>query len=205
MQSATKRCSICRETKPVSDFYKSAQKADGYAYECKACRSVYMAARQKNNPAVRLRDKERYQRNRERKLAWQKEYTANNRERVQAYRKAYLAANHDRLKAQRRQKAIDDPDYNKARKMREYYRLSLADYYEMRARQENRCAICRDEFDEKKRGPHIDHDHATGAVRGLLCQGCNQAIGCARDDQNILFAAIEYLRAHNTESKRNSG
>lgn len=40
---------------------------------------------------------------------------------------------------------------------------------------------------------HIDHDHATGRVRGLLCGNCNTMIGLAGEDPEILRKAIEYL------------
>jgi hypothetical protein len=59
------------------------------------------------------------------------------------------------------------------------------------------CAICGNGND----GPRqlsIDHDHATGQVRGLLCDRCNPMLGYARDNIAVLEAAIEYL-------KRNSG
>lgn len=39
----------------------------------------------------------------------------------------------------------------------------------------------------------IDHDHETGKVRGLLCDGCNKALGHARDDISILAGLIKYL------------
>lgn len=40
---------------------------------------------------------------------------------------------------------------------------------------------------------HIDHDHKTGKVRGLLCMRCNLLIGYAKDDIEILSSAIDYL------------
>jgi len=45
------------------------------------------------------------------------------------------------------------------------------------------------------RGPdkHIDHDHQTGRIRGILCSRCNQAIGLLREDEVIITRARDYL------------
>lgn len=77
-------------------------------------------------------------------------------------------------------------------KFKHRYGISSADVDRMMAEQRNRCAICGDHFATTK--AVVDHDHSTGAVRGLLCHPCNVLLGQARDDEAILQAAIEYLR-----------
>jgi hypothetical protein len=43
---------------------------------------------------------------------------------------------------------------------------------------------------------HIDHDHATGEIRGLLCAHCNTALGLLGDDPDRMRRAADYLEAH---------
>jgi hypothetical protein len=67
------------------------------------------------------------------------------------------------------------------------------------------CAICGGEPGTTgRRGGvgrlHIDHNHATGRIRGLLCGYCNTMIGLARERISVLLQAVEYLRLH-TESE----
>jgi hypothetical protein len=56
--------------------------------------------------------------------------------------------------------------------------------------QHNACAICHKEFTDE---PHVDHDHKTGKVRGLLCSPCNLGIGKLEDDIPSLLNAALYL------------
>ena len=49
---------------------------------------------------------------------------------------------------------------------------------------------------ERKQSEHVDHDHMTGEVRGVLCFNCNQALGNARDDIVVLQGLIDYLNRY---------
>jgi len=59
-----KRCSKCKQVKPVSEFYEDRQQSDGHVYSCKACQKVHDAAY----------NKEYYKEHREETRARQKEY-----------------------------------------------------------------------------------------------------------------------------------
>lgn len=75
------------------------------------------------------------------------------------------------------------------------YGVSLADYETMLAGQDGKCAICQTTPDTQRYGVfHVDHCHATGRVRGLLCRGCNNILGVINDDPAALKRAIEYLK-----------
>lgn len=86
---------------------------------------------------------------------------------------------------------------NRRRHLASKYGITEADYEEMVEAQGNRCAVC---FSDTVGGRydrwHIDHDHATGKVRGLLCTNCNRGIGHFKDNPLFLASAIEYLNGH---------
>jgi hypothetical protein len=58
--------------------------------------------------------------------------------------------------------------------------------------QHERCAIC-GTADWDRKGPQVDHCHATGRVRGVLCGNCNQGLGRFHDTPARLRAAADYL------------
>ncbi|MGH2786660.1 MAG: endonuclease VII domain-containing protein [Actinomycetota bacterium] len=79
---------------------------------------------------------------------------------------------------------------NRQRHLEKHYGLSLLEYESLAARQNGVCAICRQPQDG---GLHIDHDHISGRVRGLLCGRCNKALGLLDDDPTRFRAAELYL------------
>lgn len=67
------------------------------------------------------------------------------------------------------------------------YRITEADYDAMVDEQGGVCAICGSDDPQC-----VDHDHGTGKVRGVLCQGCNGALGYV-ENQRWLDSASQYL------------
>lgn len=84
--------------------------------------------------------------------------------------------------------------YNQARSLRTNYGLTIDEYDFILATQDGRCAIC--EGRPRKYRLHVDHDHKTGEIRGLLCSRCNhKLLGSANDDPSRLRKAADYLEA----------
>jgi len=74
---------------------------------------------------------------------------------------------------------------------RTQYGITLEEYEILLTQQDGKCAICRMAAGRKRLS--VDHDHKTGAIRGLLCFPCNSALGRFKDDPNLLDAAKRYL------------
>jgi len=77
------------------------------------------------------------------------------------------------------------------------YGITQKEYDDLMQKQQGLCAICVQPETARAWGKvcllGVDHDHRTGAVRGLLCSACNRAIGLFRDDTVSLARAIVYL------------
>jgi hypothetical protein len=76
------------------------------------------------------------------------------------------------------------------------YSLTIENLEEMKIKQNNKCAICGEEF-KKSKNIHVDHCHITGKVRGLLCNKCNTGLGFLHDNIDVLKNAINYLERSN--------
>lgn len=103
------------------------------------------------------------------------EKAARKRERNQRYyaaNRAKLIAAEAARRAKRKADGVPNP---KGEHYERKYGITEDDYQRMLSEQEGVCSLC-------KRPPrthrlHVDHDHVTGRVRGLLCGGCNGLLG----------------------------
>lgn len=213
-----KHCTRCQETKPVEEFARNRAARDGHQSYCRAC--SYVAQREyleRNAEIVALRraqkllepigsdktkrcrgcDTEKpllefyaHRSTKDRRATYCKvcakaqdtERRAKDRERYLARLKEWREANKDRRRELMR-------EWNLA-----LYGLRPDDYIAMYERQEGRCAICGETGETfGGRRLHVDHDHETGRVRGLLCGLCNSALGKFKDSPDRLRAAASYL------------
>jgi len=79
------------------------------------------------------------------------------------------------------------------------YRIDLDTFLVALELQKGNCAICKTalpdlfSYENRRRGYAIDHNHATGEFRGILCLECNTLLGMAKDNSKVLKSAIRYL------------
>lgn len=170
-----------------------------------------------NPDKIRERSRQQYLRHKPKRRAYHKIWSAKNIEHLEEYREKYKSANIEVLRMRGRKnyeknkpeilkktkaKYAADPIRYKLGWIRRKYGLSGEQYDALSAVQKHACAICFVPFDpNKKRHKNVDHDHATGKVRGLLCGECNRMLGCAQDRPEVLANAAKYIIQHNTKTE----
>lgn len=93
---------------------------------------------------------------------------------------------------------------NKNRTIQRLYGLDLIQYNKMLEQQEFKCGACKQEFKDEK-SIHIDHDHSCCSghqtcgtcIRGILCSGCNRALGFLNDDPEKIIKLFDYITDYN--------
>lgn len=99
------------------------------------------------------------------------------------------ANNPELVRAKEREYRKNNPDVVRQMGFKYNYGITLADYNEMVAKQEGLCAACKCHPNKLV----VDHCHATGKVRALLCGPCNIAIGICKESPAILDMLKVYL------------
>lgn len=180
-----KQCSKCGQLKPLTSFYVNIRYDKGVTGQCKDCRKAYTLERDQRvarmpKPVLATKFCK--------SCEIEKPVEAFNRSRVRpdglACRCKDCRRHHERITAD------TDELYRRGRETRLWtaFRLRLEDFDAMLRAQDEKCAIC----DKPMKRVHVDHDHATGKVRALLCAGCNTALGYI-ERPGFLESAQAYL------------
>jgi ferredoxin len=138
-----------------------------------------------------------------RALAW-RIWAARHPERRRAQKRRWYAKHAEQIKARERRRYQEnvaknkdyykDPEKVRERMLKHRRGITTDDYRALAAQQNHQCAICGIPEAECPNGVlHIDHDHVTKKIRGLLCGLCNRMLGHAHDDPKRLVAAANYL------------
>lgn len=136
---------------------------------CRECRRSVHYPKHKATGIRKQSSRRFYERHKERLISKSSEYYKENKPKTLArLRKAYL---------------------------KYAYGITLEEFQAMLISQGNKCALCDDEFTGNLK-PHMDHDHATGKNRELLCPKCNWGIGLFKEEPALFQKAIAYLEKH---------
>ena len=101
-------------------------------------------------------------------------------------RQKYEFERRKRLKA-------EDANFDRKRDLKKKYGMSLEEFEAILKSQGYACGVCWSQIPQGKGLWHVDHDHRTGKIRGLLCHYCNLALGHFKDDERVMEEAIRYL------------
>lgn len=116
------------------------------------------------------------------------------RERGRRYRERHPERVRELALARRKKWVAENPIGWRSAQWKYHYGIDADKYRQMLEDQGGNCAIC--QKPPTKKLLHVDHDHETGAVRGLLCRDCNLAIGHFKDSEDSMQRAVQYLREH---------
>lgn len=173
----TRPCFKCERVFPLDSYHRHKVGRDGRHPYCPECRNEVRRVRRGNDPLAR--------------------------QKAAVHEKRYYAKNPEkRAAAVKRRNSSRPKDYVRRCHLKYAYGISLEDFAAMHDRQGGVCAICgKPETRVHANGAvcplHVDHDHVTGRVRGLLCHHCNIAVG-QLSTPGLLAKAAQYLSPPDT-------
>lgn len=183
-----KKCTKCCVIKKLSDFGTRKGRAKSW---CKKCECMNAAERRKENlEEVRKRGRELYA----------ADIEESRRKGRQKYHRN-VKAGHRYLRKWRKMhpKKVENQRARATAKRRlRAYGITQEEFSYLLTEQNGRCIICSVILNNKVRNaaPCVDHDHATGKIRGVLCRQCNVGLGNFKDSAQVAEAAADYLRRH---------
>ena len=121
-------------------------------------------------------------------------YREVNREKIRLAKAARYELNRVDILSREAEKRESCPGRHRESHLKNRYGLTTVEFEDLLRGQSGKCKLCETSFSGNGIwGPRIDHDHASGDIRGLLCHSCNVGIGLLKESPEILQRAIKYL------------
>lgn len=181
-------CPKCHQNLSLEFFSKSSIRKSGYACHCKACDKQRRATRHAANPELEKA------KGRNRMSRW-RNASPQNWEKARLQSLKWHRANKEKTKEANLEWRKNNPEkvrlYDTNKHLKSKYGITLAKYNYLHKLQNGVCSICLKANNNRRLV--VDHCHATGKVRGLLCTPCNTGIGQLKDSPSLLRKAAEYL------------
>lgn len=185
-------CLDCGQTKPLGDFHMSPRRKYGRGSYCQPCynerskKSYRKRMLEKYGREVRVPYKapEGHRRCPDCNTVQLLEAFPLNKGKPSGYDRYCLPCHNERCRANKVKNHGGTRQYHLKRR----YKIGQAEFDALLLSQRSVCAIC-----EGPNPEHVDHDHATGAVRGILCFNCNGGLGQFKDNIATMQKAITYL------------
>lgn len=191
-----KTCRKCGQTKLAAEFVTEPRNADGLSSTCRPCSYAARVGRRKIRAAGRpesfydeaFADPQRVKVCRRCRQTKHVTLMSRDGHAADGFRTLCLECNRDDHRQTYDSRARQDTA------LRSKYGMTVEQYEALLHEQGGRCAICGADSGGL-RAHAVDHCHATGQVRGLLCSPCNRGMGLLGDDPERLRAAADYLAA----------
>ena len=178
----TKICSKCHQRKPVSNFHHDKTRRDNLTCHCKFCINQYS----------------RHYRKTEKGKATGKRYAQSKK--GKAAQKRYAQSEKGKITTRHFEQSEKNKRTKRKFSLKHNYNITIDDYDKIFKEQKGKCLICGKHQSKLSHRLHVDHDHKTNQIRGLLCFICNTKLGWFEDHQDIIS---NYLRLQMTQLKPN--
>lgn len=130
--------------------------------------------------------------NRAHALAW---YYAN-KDRAKAKQAAWYRRNREKALVYAKTWRQNNDRQFRSKTIMWMYGITLDERDAIFEAQGKKCASCGNDNPRHKKGWHVDHDHTTKKVRGILCHHCNISLGHLREDPKLIRALADYIESH---------
>lgn len=128
-----------------------------------------------------------------------KSYRQRNPEKVRMWANKYRLANPEKVAASRKRDSQNNKKRIKNTNLQKFG-ITLEKYNEILTNQSGCCKICKTHESKLTKALAVDHNHATGEIRGLLCHNCNIGLGHFKDSENLLLTAAQYILDNGTST-----